>query len=149
MSNSRLASTEIASNKIVSAIKSEKKHIKRFYKTQRYSAGFLGDDVCYLLKDESEQIIASVLVSFAGSTPFLHGLVVASHYQHRGIANRLLQHCRAHHQPLTCFAVTSLKALYQQNGFHQLNTADVDVKLLARYKAYQAKQATLAIYGAS
>ncbi|QBY05675.1 N-acetyltransferase [Thalassotalea sp. HSM 43] len=149
MSNSRVANTEIASNKIVSAAKSDKKHIKRFYKTQCYSAGFLGDDVCYLLKDDTEQIIASVLVSFASSTPFLHGLVVASHYQHRGIANRLLQHCRAHHQHLICFAVTRLKALYLQNGFRQLNTADIDAKLLARYKAYQAKQVTLAIYGAS
>ncbi|AAZ25550.1 MULTISPECIES: GNAT family N-acetyltransferase [Colwellia] len=120
--------------------KTDKKAILRFYKDNHYSARFIGFDNCYLIK-MGDNIIASVIISQGNKSQqidtatevtstdifqdlsqdkpqyLLHALLVSPDYQKQGYAVQLLKHTITHHQPLICFAHTSLSKLYLENGF--------------------------------
>ncbi|MDN3652221.1 GNAT family N-acetyltransferase [Thalassotalea ponticola] len=128
------------------AIKADKKRVKRFYKQQAYSASFLGDDVCYLLVDATDQIIASVIVSYQHQCPFLHALVVAKPYRNQGIASKLLQHCQQQHRTITCFAKRDLRGFYLRHGFVVCASGHIDNSLSSRYARYVIKQPDLLIF---
>ncbi|WP_448248692.1 GNAT family N-acetyltransferase [Thalassotalea agariperforans] len=109
------------------AAKSDKKSVKRFYKSQHYSASFIGFDSTYIVLD-NEQIIASAIVSYSTSDnnqALLHALVVAKLYQKQGIATELIniikqQHChnyREKHSTIVCFADDKLSQFYQRMSF--------------------------------
>lgn len=112
------------------AAKSDKKSVKRFYKSQHYSASFIGFDSTYIVLD-NEQIIASAIVSYSTSDnnqALLHALVVAKPYQKQGIATELIniikqQHChnyREKHSTIVCFTKPELAIFYQALSFRNL-----------------------------
>lgn len=121
---------------IETADKSDKKAIQRFYKQQRYSARFLGDDVTYLVRD-NQDIIASVIISFKDSHPFLHALVVAECWQHQGLATKLLIECQKHCPRLICFCAPELSPFYTKNGFAVVSLIDLPEELQLRFNAYR------------
>lgn len=121
----------------------------RFYKSQRYSARFLGGDSCYLIKKGNE-VIASVIVSTVepmSEQCLLHALVVDVKYRHQGLANLLVKCCLQRHADLVCFCQPKLTQLYIMLGFTLLSKQDIDTKLcghlLARFRRYQIKQPAL------
>ena len=134
---------------IVQATKTDKKAVLRFYKSQRYSARFLGGDHCYLIKKQ-DVIIASVIVSTIQSNNrqcFLHALVVEKAFQHQGLASLLIQHCQTMHCPIVCFCLPQLSVLYTHYDFKLLSSKAINsllcADLLQRFKRYQAKQSEL------
>ena len=95
---------------IVRADKTDKKAIQGFYKQQHYSAGFIGYDRTYLIKQQ-QQIIASVILSrITVDNPheLLHALVVDKVFQHQGLASRLLRYVKQNHATFSCFANAKL-----------------------------------------
>ncbi|TKB45122.1 GNAT family N-acetyltransferase [Thalassotalea mangrovi] len=130
---------------IETANKSDKKSIQRFYKQQSYSARFLGADVTYLVR-ENREIIASAIVSFQNSYPFLHALVVDKNFQGRGIAKTLLAKAKVHHPQLYCFCKNDLASFYQKKQFVIIDDASLPEELRQRYLAYGKKQQLVAMY---
>ena len=139
------------------ADKAHKKSIKQFYKQQHYSASFMGDDFCVLALSQ-EKIIAAALCSgiiVNAKQYFLHGVVVDEHYQHRGIASKLINQCWQHlinlaqqkqaNASLVCFAESDLLPLYQTNGFKVVCTDTIDNHLKSRYLIYSKKHKQLKI----
>ncbi|GAA0819849.1 hypothetical protein GCM10009111_24450 [Colwellia asteriadis] len=134
---------------ITKALKSDKKAILRFYKSQQYSARFIGLDQAYLIKSENV-IIACVIISQLTPTNeqyFLHGLVVAKSHQRQGIARLLLQHVQNSHQPLVCFTQPILAPLYLSENMIQVSEKSVELKLspavYTRYQTYLKTQSCL------
>ncbi|WP_068546569.1 GNAT family N-acetyltransferase [Thalassotalea crassostreae] len=129
---------------IFSADKADKKDIKRFYKSQRYSAGFLGDDRCFLVRDtavKNTPIIASVIVSYCSTSPFLHALVVDIKHQKQGLATALIKHCQQHFNSLVCFCEPKLASLYLANRFQVINdikmAKSMPEQLTSRFDSYR------------
>ncbi len=136
---------------IVKAEKSDKKDIKRFYKNQNYSASYIGQDKCYIVKIDNT-IIAVAIISLGqehGNYWLLHGLVTEK--QHRGnkVASAIIdtiiseknQNIEAQYNKIVSFADTELHAFYRANGFISFNSnkAINDLPLefkqrLARYR---------------
>ena len=137
---------------IATAEKSNKKAILRFYKSQNYSASFLGYDQCYFICDK-QIIIAAMIVSKIAAKHqhyFLHALVVDNQYQRQGLASQLLRHALQITQPLICFANESLSSFYMQNNMLKL-THDQIVKklpehLFLRFERYRKKQLQLKVF---
>jgi len=139
------------------ADKAHKKAIKQFYKQQHYSASFMGDDFCVLALSQ-EKVIAAALCSgiiVNANQYFLHGVVVDRHYQHRGIASKLINQCWQHlinltqrkqaNASLVCFAESDLLPLYQANDFKVVCVDSIDNHLKSRYLAYNKKHKQLKI----
>lgn len=143
------------------AKKSDKKSILRFYKTNHYSARFIGFDNCYLIKN-NEEIIASVIISRCDvdresivnlankSQYFLHALVVAPAYRGAGLASMLIQSVLPRYHPLVCFAQDSLSTLYLKQGFSALESTHIKQVLLPalfnRYCQYLSKESSLTVF---
>ncbi|WP_286235575.1 GNAT family N-acetyltransferase [Thalassotalea sediminis] len=132
------------------AQKSDKKAIMRFYKNQHYSASFMGYDHCYLLKDNNDDIIASVIVSTLterNTQALLHALVVKADHQGLGLAKTLLEHCIRQHATIVCFAAPNLKTLYTKVGLSMLPDNQIEQHLnevlSCRYRSYQKQQPLL------
>jgi len=133
---------------IIKAEKTDKKDIKRFYRQQNYSAGFLGLDHCYLVRFE-QKIIASVIVSQItpeNNQHLLHALVVDGQYRQKGLASTLLRHAIKLYQPLVCFAGADLATLYTQAGFKRAESNDLSQTLNLRFQAYRKKINDLMIF---
>jgi len=137
---------------IHTALKSEKKDILRFYKSQRYPARFIGLDHCYTIK-EKHSIIASVIVSFLSDEnkqPFLHALVTNKQYHHQGIASQLLHHIQTQHPKVVCFADKSLRLFYLKNNMIEIEQDSVKQcltePLFLRFQSYQKKQQQLKLF---
>ena len=138
---------------IFSAEKADKKDIKRFYKSQRYSAGFLGDDRCFLVRESNVNnapIIAAVIVSYCTTSPFLHALVVDIKHQKQGLATALIKHCQQHFDSLVCFCEPKLASLYLANQFQLLTDFQLSnhlpEQLTSRFQSYrQHTQSLLAL----
>lgn len=128
---------------IAAAEKSDKKAILRFYRQQRYSARFLGDDVTYIARRD-EQIIAAVIMSYKSSTPFLHAMLVCKTQRCQGIAQALLALLLPQFPELYCFCENDLAPFYQKFGFHQIQSNTLPHELRARFIAYQKKHALIA-----
>ncbi len=65
----------------------------RFYKSQQYSARFIGKDHCYIVK-LNNKIVASVILSagqVCGDYWLLHGLVIDKVMRGKKIASVILQ----------------------------------------------------------
>lgn len=134
---------------VICAAKSDKKAILRFYKSQRYSARFLGGDSCYLIKRDNK-IIAAVIVSTIESTSqqcLLHALVVDSQHRHQGLASILIKHCQSKHAEIVCFCQPDLSRLYTLLGFTMLSKQQLfitlNTHLIERFRRYQLKKPSL------
>ncbi|TLU64145.1 GNAT family N-acetyltransferase [Thalassotalea litorea] len=130
---------------IETADKSDKKAIQRFYKQQRYSARFLGDDATYLVRD-NQDIIASVIISFKDSHSFLHALVVDNNHRGQGIAQSLLAKAAEQHPQLYCFCGNELMSFYQKQHFAVIEGSLLPDELRQRYLAYRKKHELIALY---
>jgi hypothetical protein len=136
------------------AIKADKKSLLLFYKSQRYSAKFMGGDTSYFIKNlTTDNIIASVIISKISPDHqqcFLHALVVDHHYQKQGLATALLKYVVPLHLPLVSFAKKNLSHLYQHAGMTLINTEQIDEKLsnelATRYYLYLKKQKNLTAF---
>ncbi len=133
---------------LVLADRSDKKCVKRFYKANNYSANFMGNDHCYLIKVENK-IIATVIISNIDDINFLHGLVVTKEYQHKGLASQLLAHSSSKHSMIYCFADLSLNSLYTANSYEQIDTSQLSEALLTRFNNYQNKNSQLTAFRSS
>ena len=149
---------------IYEAIKSDKKSLHRFYKSQQYSAKFMGLDKSYIIKSPiTGDIIASVIISKIRAYNhqyFLHALVVDALYQNKGLATALINYVSTIHQPLVCFSIKSLSKLYLQAGMKELITELVEpehidvakgkfklsTELSTRYSVYSKKQKSLTVF---
>tara|TARA_R110000787_G_scaffold269764_2_gene376650 strand:- start:291 stop:776 length:486 start_codon:yes stop_codon:yes gene_type:complete len=144
-------------NTIVKAKKSDKKDIMRFYKNQRYSASFIGQDQCYIVK-RGDFIIASAIVSAGQGSDdcwLLHGLVTNKDQRGENIASLLLQTIfseqnalkQARYQQIVCFADIALQPFYQKNHFISYNSskniAQLPLEFKERLLGYRAKQQSL------
>ena len=106
---------------IDTATKSDKKSLLRFYKQQHYSAGLLGFDHVYLIKNPQE-IIGAVIISALEKNNrqlFLHGLVIKQEFRQQNLATQLLRQTLNRHinQQVICFSNEDLSDFYQKNGF--------------------------------
>ena len=137
---------------IRSAIKSDKKDIFRFYKSQHYSARFMGLDQSYLILLDNE-IIGSVIISQI--TPdnhqhFLHALVIHHQYRKQGLATKLLNEVLPDYQNVVCFADVSLSSFYLANKFKQTPLLEVSNRLTeqlsVRFTRYSKKKPLLNIF---
>ena len=144
--------------KVVEALKSDKKDIMRFYKSQQYSARFIGKDHCYIVK-LNNKIVASVILSagqVCGDYWLLHGLVIDKVMRGKKIASVILQaiinseHLGDKFKKIICFADVALQGLYKKNLFVTYNsTAEIKTlpqELKQRFKRYQSKQPNLHCY---
>jgi len=130
------------------ADKSDKKAIKSFYRRHQYSAGFMGLDSTYLVKD-GQEIIACVIYSYLqveNRQSFLHALVVDPVYRRRAIAGELLDYSRAFHPLTVCFAASELAPLYLSRNFIQASPERLTAPLAVRYQQYVKKKPALAIF---
>ncbi|WDE03330.1 GNAT family N-acetyltransferase [Thalassomonas viridans] len=128
--------------------KSDKKAIKRFYRQHSYSAGFMGLDSCYLVKDK-QQIIACVIHSrlvVENQQSLLHALVVAPGYRRQAIASSLLDYSCAFHPLTVCFADKQLAPLYLSSRFTPASQHQLFPELAARYTQYIKKKPELTIF---
>lgn len=139
----------VCSMEITQATKPDKKAVLRFYKSQQYSARFIGFDRCYIMRQD-DTIFASVIVSAAEPSSeqyLLHALVSDKHYRGRGLASSLIKHCLSQNTQLVCFCQPSLTTLYTQHGFKQLSENDVELKLNThlqmRFSQYRNKYSAL------
>lgn len=152
--------------------KKQKNDIKKFYKSERYSASLMGLDHVFIATDQTK-IVASTIVSQIknDNTHFLlHALVTNKKYQNKGIAGDLLQFAISHlrdtinnefaettrnsqYKPLTsiiCFADKTLTQFYERNLFTRLSECEsshgIPEDLLLRYQSYKNKNNSLIIF---
>ncbi|WNC70761.1 GNAT family N-acetyltransferase [Thalassotalea psychrophila] len=125
------------------ATKADKSVIKRFYKNNRYSASFMGEDQCFYISNNDAEIIACVIVSYTTTTPFLHALVVKQDQQKIGLARQLVIKCQQQYNDITCFADSDLTEFYQKLGFALINVAELPVNLQPRFQAYNQNNLNL------
>ena len=139
------------------ANKTDKKDIKRFYKSQQYSAKFMGLDHCFIIEYKCE-IVASVIISQLNQQNqqyFLHALVVNSCYQKQGFASKLLKYATDEistvHKPalIVCFCDANLIFLYQKCGFKLLSENALNQILHSRFLLYKNKVNDLSIVAIS
>lgn len=139
---------------LLEAKKSDKKTIKRFYKTQHYSAAFIGYDKCYYFQNNNEEIIAAVIVSYVcldNKQALLHALVVDKAHRNKSLALKLIAHCLQQHPNIVCFARAELSKLYLTANM-TLITANkplaeyVSPTLISRYNSYQDKTKDLLVF---
>lgn len=133
---------------ITKAEKSDKKDIQRFYKSERYSACFIGYDQSFIIKERGE-IIASVIVSARFEnfeSFFLHGLVVTKQYRNKGIAHAMLNYISEFFTPLYCFCEQALCRVYLSANFKQINEHALPNDLQQSYCRYKIKQPTLCCF---
>ncbi len=141
---------------VIKALKSDKKDIFRFYKTQGYSASFIGHDQCYVVK-ENNLIIAAAIIS-AGKTKsnfyLLHALVTDKSYRGNNIASSIINTiCNETNELLQirydntiCFADTSLRRFYQKNNFSicdEQSIKQLPAEFQNRLSRYRIKQKNL------
>jgi len=130
---------------VITAIKSDKKAIQRFYKQQKYSASFLGFDHCYLIKSNGT-IIASVIISFIESNnqqAFLHALVVDKKHQKRGIATKLINSIESNYSSIICFANSNMIDFYQKLDFQVTNSELIKPIIEKRFIRYKQNSPNL------
>jgi len=135
---------------ITTANKSDKKSLKRFYKQQSYSAGLLGFDCIYIIKNKQE-IIGAVIISAIeenNAQLFLHALVIKQAFRQKKFASQLIQHALLQHtnQQVICFAKEQLANFYQLNGFSQVTEQQLLQPLLMRYSSYKKTNNTLLVF---
>ena len=131
---------------ILTAEKSDKKDIKRFYKNNHYSASFMGNDQCFMIKDDNAQIIAAVIVSVISDKPFLHALVVNQNERGTGRATQLLEHCQSISPMIYCFADLSLNRLYIASNFKSIDQEQLPASLHSRFQRYKQQNNTLTAF---
>ncbi|GLX80150.1 hypothetical protein tinsulaeT_34900 [Thalassotalea insulae] len=136
---------------IIRADKSDKKAILRFYRSQHYSARYLGHDQVYMIKQQQTIIAAAMVSQIQADSPvyFLHAVVVNSHYQKQGLASALLLEIDKAQQSLLCFAKISLAPLYQKIAMtHQPSKQiqQLPTHLQQRYYSYLIKQPALKVF---
>ena len=142
---------------VVKSTKLDKKDIMRFYKTQRYSASYIGQDQCYLVKCDNFIIASAIVSAGQGNGDFwlLHGLVVDIQQRGKSIASLILQTIIAEVKEskqvkfaqIICFADHALRPLYQSNQFISYNTsknlAQLPLEFKQRLLGYREKQQSL------
>jgi N-acetylglutamate synthase-like GNAT family acetyltransferase len=125
---------------IITASKSDKKSLMRFYKQQGYSASLLGYDDTYMIKYSGEIIGAVIISGLEENNPqlFLHALVIKQEFRQKKLASQLIQHVLLQHanQSIICFADESLSYFYQINNFSQVTKHQLLEPLLKRYLSY-------------
>ena len=135
---------------ITTASKSDKKSLMRFYKQQSYSAGLLGLDQVYLVKNPQGIIGAVIISALEKDNPqlFLHGLVIKQEYRQQKIATQLIQHALSLHvhQKIICFADKELCHFYQNNGFNITTENELLDPLLFRYLRYKKTNNGLLVF---
>lgn len=155
--------TQFPAYLVTKAKKANKKDILRFYKAQRYAAGFIGQDHTYFIKYNTE-IIASVIISAGqedGLFWLLHGLVIDTAHRDVGVASLLLRTIIAEqvftkekpvarYEKIICFADQALQGLYLSNKFVSHNTtkdvAQLPDEFRHRFLCYRKNQNNLCCY---
>jgi len=130
------------------AQKDDKNSIKRFYKSNHYSASFMGGDTCFIARLDNE-IVGGVIISHdtrIDSLPFLHALVVNKQQRGSGIARNLLNEAQRHFNTIVCFADNSLQSFYFKRGFNQTTKNALPTGLTERFIRYQCKNPNLGIF---
>lgn len=144
------------------ANKGDKKSIQRFYKSQHYSASFIGNDLT-LLALKNQTIVGSVIISLVTNHEkntnhwFLHALVVLKELQGNGIAKQLIKNavleskkqannCNNKLAKLTCFADKSLASFYLSNNFKAASPLELPDELSQRLNRYLNKQPHLQVF---
>ncbi|MFD2167043.1 GNAT family N-acetyltransferase [Thalassotalea euphylliae] len=129
----------------------DKKLWQPFYKAQKYRATLKGYDrvfAAYL----SGSLIACVITSrlFKNSPHLLlHGLVVATNHQHKGVGHHLTRYAlqQVSEEPdikdITCFCDAALAGFYHALGFEPILPSNLTTELTGRFKTYQRYQASL------
>jgi len=150
----------VSQYKVIKAKKTDKKDIMRFYKSQRYTASYIGHDQCYIVRHDNF-IIASAIVSSGkavGDIWLLHGLVINETLRGNNIASLILQKIvsrkneQAHvmYEEIICFADISLQFFYQKNNFISFDTnndlAKLPFELQQRFMSYRAKNKKLCCF---
>ncbi|ARD42860.1 GNAT family N-acetyltransferase [Colwellia sp. PAMC 21821] len=145
---------------VVKATKADKKSVLRFYKAQRYSASYIGQDHCYTVKVDN-RIVASAIVSGgqeADNFWLLHGLVTNKAEQGKGLASLILQTIvndvnaleKKRYEKIICFADSALQQFYKKNQFIKYNTKDeiasLPIEFKQRLTRYREKQQSLHCY---
>jgi GNAT superfamily N-acetyltransferase len=133
---------------IQTAVKSDKKSIKKYYKQQQYSASFMGLDTVFVIRYEGE-IIASVIISLLKkqyTQYFLHALVVDKKYRKQGLATKLLNYCNTNGLDIICFAVDSMSGLYLGAGYTRSCQNKLNETNLLRFHQYQKSKPTLQVF---
>jgi hypothetical protein len=142
---------------VIKAVKTDKKDILRFYKSQQYAASFIGHDQCYIVKID-QRIIASVIIS-AGQEPgnfwLLHGLVTDKTQRGKNIASFIIHNIisdknerkQIRYKNIICFADEVLQTFYLSNHFIHYNTCDdiaqLPLEFQQRLIRYREKQKNL------
>ena len=119
------------------ANKTDKASIKRFYKEQKYSAGFMGYDHT-MLALVGETIVGAVIVSRIdenNSQYLLHGLVISKGYRDQKIASTLINQIKKRYAPIYCFADSSLANFYLKKRCKK-----VKFRRIINYFSYSAKR---------
>lgn len=124
-----------------------KKQIKRFYKSQHYAASFIGFDKSYQVLDD-EKIIASAIISYQveeNQQALLHALVVDKAYQHMGIATQLISYICKLHSNIVCFCSPELTKLYQQCNFNLCSEANLCEINKFRFSLYKNQKSLISL----
>ena len=145
---------------VVKATKADKKDILRSYKNQRYSASYIGQDHCYIVKINNH-IIASAIVSggqISDNFWLLHALVTDRAEQGKSIASLILQtiindeneNTKVRYEKIICFVDSELQQFYIKNHFSKYNTkgeiSNLPVEFKQRLTRYREKQHNLHCY---
>lgn len=128
--------------------KEDKKHIKNFYKTERYSASFMGYDHCYTASYNNKIIGCAILsyINQGNEYALLHALYITPLYRNNGYANKLINHVCNEHKHIVCFADKSLHGLYKKNGFINTLPKNIPNDLQQRFNRYAIKNGNLTVY---
>lgn len=143
---------------VLIAEKSDKKDILRFYKSQHYSAKFIGQDNSYFIK-ENNNIFACLILSNGKNNnemALLHALVVDKAYHRQGYASLLLKNAvtsyreKYNYMPVVCFADSVLTPFYLMNGFSLFDfeklSGELPLEFKQRFLSYKKKQHTLCCF---
>lgn len=133
-------------------LKSNKKALLRFYKTEHYSARLIGRDKWYFISDK-DLIIAAVIVSQIGQAKtqyFLHGLVTSAAHKNQGLASQLIAHVQLLNQNIVCFADNSMSAFYLTKRFIKIPKQTINTVLVKelslRFSRYKIRKPELHVF---
>lgn len=111
------------------AKKADKRQIKNFYKTNKYSASFMGYDTSYIALADN-RIIACVILSYISKNnnqALLHALYVENNYRIQGIAKELVSYAKREHKSVACFALNTTSDFYYTLNFNQIQKDMTDL----------------------
>ena len=109
----------------------------KFIQRHNFKGRVRGNDDCLVVKTQTKEIIALVLLRPIASYQLLTGMCVAPAYQREGIGTQLLTDLR---EKLTVntytFNLKHLTLFYQKHGFKLVSPDNLPAEIFSRYQAY-------------